>query len=168
MNYNEALGILYLFLLIVLIVDLAQKRYQKDKSEEQEPLDFSHLTVKEQLAIANKTAEMISDLEQLITDMQESRIDDIMMLHIEWIGRDDRQHEISIGCDGYNTATECMTEIAEREAEDLKNELAHQCTALSDHGRHRQNRGHISMIRRGEALEDDEAMHTMRSVYLNR
>ena len=74
MNYNEALGILYLFLLIVLIVYLAQKRYQKDKSEEQEQIDFSHLTVKEQLAIANKTAEMISDLEQLITDMQESRL----------------------------------------------------------------------------------------------
>lgn len=168
MTYNKALAILYMILLIALIVYLANKRLQNDKIEDHEEIDFSHLTVKEQLAIANKTAETISDLEQLITDMQESRLEDVMMLHIEWIGRDDRQHQISLGCDGYNTATQCMIEIGEREAIDMKNELAYQCAALSDHARHRQNRGQISMIRRGEALEDDEAMHALRSIYINR
>lgn len=164
MTYNEALGILYLFLLIALIVYLAMHRYQKDQSGKQDN-DFACFTVREQLALANRTAEKIAEAEQLITDMQESRIEDIIMLHIEWIGRDDRQHEISLGCDGYNMATACMIEIGEREANDLKNELAYQCAVLSDRGRDRQKRSQIDAIRRGEAIEHDEAMHTLRSVY---
>lgn len=166
MAYNDALGILYLFLLIALIVYLAMRRYQSDRSEEPDT-DFACFTVREQLAIANRTAETLGEAEQLITDMQESRAEDVMMLHIEWIGRDAQQHEITLGCDGYNTATACMIEIGEREVNDLKNELACQCAILSDCGRHRQKRGQIDAVRRGEAIEYDEAMHALRSAYLD-
>lgn len=165
MTYNQALGIFYLFLLIAVIVYLVKRRIEKDKEEQGS--DFQYLTVREQLAIANRTAETIAEAEQLLTDAQESRSDDMMMLHIEWIGRDNRQHEITIGCDGYNTTTVCISQICEREINDLKNDLAHQCAVLTDRGRSRLNRGHNDASRRGEAIEIDEEVHALRNLYLN-
>ena len=165
MTYNQALGILYLFLLICLIVYLAKKRIEKDRNDEGS--DFAYLTVREQLAVANRTAETIAEAEQLIEDMQESRSDDVMMLHVEWIGRDDRHHTIALACDGYNTSTACMIEISEREINDLKNVLAHQCAILSERGRSRLNSLHNDASRRGEAIEIDEEVHALRSLYLN-
>ena len=165
MTYNQALGILYLFLLICLIVYLAKKRIEKDRNDEGS--DFAYLTVREQLAVASRTAETIAEAEQLIEDMQESRSDDVMMLHIEWIGRDDRHHTIALACDGYNTSTACMIEISEREINDLKNDLAHQCSVLSERGRSRLNRGQNDASRRGEAIEIDEEVHALRSLYLH-
>ena len=165
MTYNKALGIFYLFLLICLIGYLVKKRIEKDRNDEGS--DFAYLTVREQLAVANRTAETIAEAEQLIEDMQESRSDDVMMLHVEWIGRDDRHHTIALACDGYNTSTACMIEISEREINDLKNTLAHQCAVLSESGRSRINGGHNDASRRGEAIEIDEEVHAMRSLYLN-
>lgn len=165
-RYDGALGIVYLFLLIAAVVYLVKhSRYAEEETEQED--DFEYLTVREQLAIANRTADSIAEAEQLVTDMQESAAEDIMMLHIEWIGRDDRRHEISFGCDGYNTATACMIEISEREIHDLKNDLAHQCAVLSERGRSRRNRVQIDADRRGEAIEVDETLHALRNAYLD-
>ena len=147
-RYDGALGIVYLFLLIAAVVYLTKRNRHVDEDSEQED-DFEYLTVREQLAIANRTADSIAEAEQLVTDMQESAAEDIMMLHIEWIGRDDRRHEISFGCDGYNTAT------------------AHQCAVLSERGRSRRNRVQIDADRRGEAIEVDETLHALRNAYLD-
>lgn len=165
-RYDGALGVFYLFLLIAAVVYLAKRNRHASKETEPED-DFAYLTVREQLAIANSTADSIAEAEQLITDMQESAAEDIMMLHIEWIGRDDRRHEISFGCDGYNTATTCMIEISEREIHDLKNDLAHQCAVLSERGRNRLNRVQIGADRRGEAIQIDETLHALRDAYLD-
>lgn len=165
-RYDGALGIVYLFLLIAAVVYLTKRNRHVDEDSEQED-DYEYLTVREQLAIANRTADSIAEAEQLVTDMQESAAEDIMMLHIEWIGRDDRRHEISFGCDGYNTATACMIEISEREIHDLKNDLAHQCAVLSERGRSRRNRVQIDADRRGEAIEVDETLHALRNAYLD-
>lgn len=164
-RYDGALGIVYLFLLIAAVVHLVKRNRYAEETEPED--DFEYLTVREQLAIANKTADSIAEAEQLITDMQESAIEDIMVLHIEWIGRDDRRHEISFGCDGYNTATACMIEISEREVHDLKNDLAHQCVILSERGRSRRNRVQIDADRRGEAIKVDETLHALRNAYLD-
>lgn len=164
-RYDGALGIFYLFLLIAAVVYLVKRKGHAEETEPED--DFEYLTVREQLAIANRTADTIAEAEQLVTDMQESAAEDIMMLHIEWIGRDDRRHELSFGCDGYNTATACMIEISEREIHDLKNDLAHQCAVLSDRGRSRRNRVQIDADRRGEAIKVDEALHALRSAYLD-
>lgn len=164
-RYDGALGVFYLFLLIAAVIYLVKRSRHAEETEPDD--DFAYLTVREQLAIANRTADSIAEAEQLITDMQESAAEDIMMLHIEWIGRDDRRHEISFGCDGYNTATACMIEISEREIHDLKNDLAHQCAVLSDRGRNRLNSVQIGADRRGEAIQIDEALHALRDAYLD-
>lgn len=162
----DVLGMVYFFLLIVLIVYLVMRR-QPQKQEEPDN-DFAYLTVREQLAAASQTADMIAEAEQLIADMEESNADDILVLHIEWLGRDDQMHELSLNCDGINTATACMTEIGEREINDLKNDLAQQCAVLSEHGRSRQNRRHYGRNPEGEGSESiDEVVSTLRSSYLN-
>lgn len=164
-SYNEALGIFYLFLLIAALVYLAKRRARYDEEHES---DFSYLSVREQLAVANRTADTIAEAEQLITDMQESDESDVLVLHIEWLGRDDKMHEMSIDCNGINTATECMIEISDREINMLKTELAHQCAILSERGRHRIICRKNIEYSAGEGSADiDEIVHTMRSNYLN-
>lgn len=166
LSYNQALGLFYLFLLIVVIVYLAKRRARRD--EEENESDFTYLSVREQLAVANRTADTIAEAEQLITDMQESDESDVLVLHIEWLGRDDKMHEMSIDCNGINTATECMIEISDREINMLKTELAHQCAILSERGRSRIICRKNSDYSAGEGSADiDKIVHTMRNDYLN-
>lgn len=128
--------------------------------------DFEYLSVREQLAIANETAETISELEQLSTDMQESTPRNVMMLHVEWVGRDNERHAIDLACDGRNTCTDAMGEICESEISSLKNTLAHQCAVLSGDARHRQNRRKIERAKR-EGIDIDETVSALRSQHLN-
>lgn len=165
-RYDGALGIVYLFLLIAAVVYLTKRNRHADEDSEQED-DFEYLTVREQLAIANRTADSIAEAEQLITDMQESAVEDVMVLHIAWLGRDNKRHTIALDCNGCNTSTECMIQISEREIHDLKNDLAHQCAVLSERGRNRLNRVQIDADRRGEAIQIDETLHALRDAYLD-
>ena len=128
--------------------------------------DFEYLSVREQLAVANETAETISELEELSTDMQESERDDVMMLHVEWIGRDGEKHAVVLACDGMNTCTEAMTEICESEINSLKNALAHQCAVLSGDIRHRRN-SRKNERAQGEGLNIAEKVSALRTHYLN-
>ena len=135
---NEIMGA---FILLVLLALLFVPIRRADTAEEQpeERTDFDFLSVREQLAAAHETADQIGGMEQLLTDIEESCEDDVIILHIEWVGRDDVQHEYDLYCDGEDTASECMAEIAEREIHDLREALAYQCVVLSERGRHRQN-----------------------------
>lgn len=127
--------------------------------------DFEYLTVREQLAAAQETSYAIGELEQLITDMQESTEDDLMILHIEWVGRDNSAHAIDLFCDGVNTASECMIEIGDREAHDLRATLAYQCSVLSSGTRSRKNSRKNDSRFIGED-EIAETVSTMRNDYL--
>jgi hypothetical protein len=128
--------------------------------------DFSYLTVREQLAVANQTAETISELEQLRGDMDECNPDDLVVVHIEWLGHDNELHGVDFSADGYNTVTSCFDQIAEREIEALKNELAHQCSILSKGGRRRQNDRQYQELLKGEG-SIAETVSTLRSMYLD-
>lgn len=164
-RYDGALGIFYLFLLIAAVVYLVKRsRHAEDETEPDD--DFEYLTVREQLAIANQTADSIAEAEQLITDMQESAVEDVMVLHIAWLGRDNMQHTIALDCNGCNTSTECMIQISEREISDLKNDLAKQIAILSDRGRRRLNRRQNGAEQKGEG-SIDEIVSALRSSYLN-
>lgn len=134
---TEKLGILYFLLILTGVIRLAVKAARR--ADPEEPDNFEYLTVREQIAEAKATSDALGEAEQLITDMQESTADDVIVLHIEWLGRDDAQHSLDLCCDGDNTASECMAEIGEREAYELRQLLARQCAVLSDCGRHRQN-----------------------------
>lgn len=159
---SSDLGVIY-FMLIVgavfwIFVRKVKGRVQAD--------DFEYLSVREQLATANETAETISELEELSTDMQESTRDDVMMLHVEWIGRDGEKHAVVLACDGMNTCTDAMSEICETEISSLKNTLAHQCAVLSGNGRHRRNCRKIERAQ-GEGLRIAEKVSALRAHYLN-
>lgn len=167
MAYNQALALMYLCLLTVGILYLIRwsRARRENENELEDDSDFAYLSVREQLAIASKTADSIAEAEQLITDMQESAADDIIIMHIEWLGRDDQMHDISVSCDGINTATDCLISIGEREIHDLKSDLAHQCAILSSTGRSSRNCGQNEQKEGSD--EYDETLHNLRSVYIN-
>jgi hypothetical protein len=126
-------------LLIVLLVKLIQPPKDDAEYDDDAECDFELLTRREQLAAAKETADAINDLEQMQTDIECSNADDILMLHIEWIGRDGVKREHELYCDGINTGSECMIQIAERGIHDMRQELAYQCGVLSERGRSAKN-----------------------------
>lgn len=156
----EKLGILYFVLILIGAIRLFIRAARKEQQEDAD--DFAYLTVREQLAEAQATSDALGEAEQLITDMQESCEDDVMILHIDWIGRDDEQHTLELYCDGSDTASECMTEIAEREVHDLQIILARQCAMLAEEGRHRQNHRQNERIA-GEGSSNGEILPVLRS-----
>ena len=160
----DKIGTLYPALLLCAVILMFYRQHKHPPEDDED--DFTYLTVREQIAIANQTAEEIATAEQLITDMQESTQDDVMVLHIEWIGRDAQRHEMDLHCSGEDTATECIIQIAEREVHELKNALAHQCAVLSEEGRSRQHRRQNAAAQEGEGSVD-EAVYGLRSRYLN-
>ena len=156
------LGNFYLLLLISLSIFLMIKKFRKRIHGE----EFEYLTVREQLALANETADIISEMEQLETDVQESHADDVMVLHMEWIGRDNERHAVDLSCDGRNTISDCMGDICERQIHDLKQELSHQCAVLSDNARRRNKRRQYVPHQEGEG-SIDETVSALRSAYLD-
>lgn len=151
---------------IVLILTFAALFYaaktQRQGEEEDERNDFDYLSVREQIAAAHKTADTIGDLEQLLTDLQQSCEEDITVLHMEWIGRDNEKHEYDLYCNGTDAATECMAAITECEVHDLRGLLAYQCEAISAE-RHRQIYRQNGTYAIGDEA-DDEALSALRNV----
>lgn len=124
--------------LVVLLVKLIQPH--DDSAEINCDDDFDLLTRREQLAAAKETADAINDLEQMQTDIECSNADDILMLHIEWIGRDGVKREHELYCDGMNTNSECMIQIVERGIHDMRQALTYQCRVLA-----KDNRGSVGI-----------------------
>ena len=117
--------------IIVFLVKLIQPPSDDEPAEDDGgAYDFELLTRREQLATAKETADAINDLEQLQTDIDCSTADDVLMLHIEWIGRDGVKREHELYCDGMNTSSESMSAIADREIHELRQALAYQCGVL--------------------------------------
>ena len=156
------IGNAYLVLLIALVLFMMAKKIRRRIHGD----EFEYLSVREQLALANETADTISEMEQLETDVQESHADDVMVLHMEWIGRDNERHAVELSCDGRNTISGCMEEICERQIHDLKNELAHQCAVLSDNARRRNKRRQYDTHQEGEG-SIDETVSALRGAYLD-
>lgn len=160
---SQWIGGLYLVALIALMFYwILFKRTPADSDQTQDD-DFSYLTIREQLAAAQETSDALGEAEQLITDMAESDEDDIMVLHLEWIGRDNAAHEMSLYCDGVNTASECMTAIADRAVCELRQTLSRQCRMLKTAGRHRPNGRQNGSAAAGEEDDpDDETLSMLR------
>lgn len=159
---SEIMGAFILLSMFVLL--FVRKRNDTAAEPPEERTDFDYLSVREQIAAAKETADQVGDMEQLLTDLAESCEDDVIILHIEWVGRDDMQHEYDLYCGGLDTASECMTEIAEREVHDLREALAYQCAVLSERGRHRQNHRQNDFDAIGDEAYD-QAVRAVRSSY---
>ena len=158
MNLDGVFLILCALIVAVIFARKARASVHRD--------DFEYLTVREQLAIANNTADTIAELEQLCTDMECSDKDDVMILHLEWIGRDNEAHALDLACDGTNTCTEDMIEISECEINDLKNDLSHQLAILSGDGRSRRNsRQNNRLAEGGKSIA--EIVSALRAAHLN-
>lgn len=148
MNGEEAAGIFYLILFSVIIYKFIKKRLLGAYNE------FDLATVNEKFEIAKRTNDSLHSMEQLITDLDVCDEERQIVINISWLGEDEITHAEAIFCDGKNTATECMREIAEREAYDLRNALAYQCNALARCTRHRKNGRQIDYAAIGEWLDE--------------
>lgn len=131
---------------------LAKKAIQnwREDREAQEDADFDLLTVAEKVEVVHRTTADLNSMEQLITDLDTCSEERQTVLRLQWLGEDGQNHTYDLYCDGMNTATECLREIAERETNDLRSALAYQCEVLADSTRSRKNGGKIGYKSRGE------------------
>lgn len=125
---------------------------------------FAFLTVREQLAAANTVADKIAEMEQLQTDLAESTPEDLLTVHMEWIGRDNKQHAYDLLCTGTDTASESLAAAAERESYMLREVLSRQCSALSGAERRTQNETQNEYKPEGEWWRD-KAVRSVRRQY---
>ena len=121
-----------------------------DEETDEETADFDLATVSEKFEIAHETNKALDDMEQLLTDLDTCTTDRQTVVQIRWLGDDGENHEHDLYCDGMNTATECLREIAEREAHDLRRLLAYQCQTLAGATRGRKIGGKNRRKARGE------------------
>lgn len=129
----------------------ARKWYEPpDEEPDEEPDDFDLATVSEKFEIAHETNEALNGMEQLLTDLDTCTTDRQTVVQIRWFGEDGADHTHDLYCDGMNTATECLREIAEREAHDLRKLLAYQCQTLAGATRGRKISGKNNRKARGE------------------
>lgn len=146
---EKVVGIFYLVLLFVLIYKVATRNNADDDRS-----DFDLASVNEKFEIAKRTNDSLHSMEQLITDLDICDEERQIVIQITWLGEDDTTHAEDIYCDGKNTATECMREIAEREAHDLRNALAYQCSSLARCTRRRKNSRRNDYAEIGEWLDE--------------
>lgn len=145
----ETVALIFYFSLFAWIIyKFVKKKYKGDNSE------FDLASVSEKFEIAKRTNDSLHSMEQLITDLDTCDEERQVVIQISWLGEDDEPHAEAIFCDGTNTATECMREIAEREAYDLRNALAYQCSALANCTRHRKNSRQNDYAAIGEWLNE--------------
>lgn len=139
--HDDSYVIVFIFAILLcwFFIKTMQPKREEEQEEEDEPPDFEYLTVREQLATAKATSDALGDMEQLITDMETCSEDNIKVIHIEWLGEDDKNHSYDLYADGSNTVTECIEAIAEREQAELRRTLAYQCSVLSKHTRSMKN-----------------------------
>lgn len=130
----------------------AQRWNEPDDENEpdEEPDDFDLATVSEKFEMAHETNEALDVMEQLLTDLDTCTTDRQTVVQISWLGEDGQDHTHDLYCDGMNTATECLREIAEREAHDLRKLLAYQCQTLAGATRGRKISGKNNRKARGE------------------
>lgn len=157
---SEIMGAFILLAMFALMI-VGLRKPDSEAEPQEERTDFDYLSVREQIAAAKQTADQVGDMEQLLTDLEESCADDVIILHIEWVGRDAEQHAYDLYCDGEDTATECMAEITEREIYDLRHALSYQLAVL---GRHRQNHRQNDYAAAGDSAYE-EAMSAVRNSY---
>lgn len=127
------------------MIYLAKKALQiwwQDR-QEQDAADFELLTVQEQVETVHRTTADLNSIEQLITDLDTCSEERQTVLRLEWLGEDQTRHTYDLYCNGKDTATECLREIAERETNDLRNALAWQCEVLAERTRGRKIGGKI-------------------------
>lgn len=125
----QVIGAIIFSILVALVAAKIWKREPEPEPEEE--TDFDLLTVSEKIEVAKQTKDNLDGMEQLVTEMQICSEERQTVVRISWTGEDGETHEHDLFCNGTNTATECLAEIAEREAHDLRRVLAYQCNALA-------------------------------------
>lgn len=111
--------------------------------------DFDLAGMNEKFFMAEQTRRNLNAMENLMTELQTSSPERQIVLHIEWLADDEIAQQYDLFCDGYNTATDRMREIVEREINDLRNEFAYEVTELQKATRSRKNnRKYNEQIRR--------------------
>lgn len=153
MEASDLISFLALSLYAAVGIKLLRSYRRQDPEEEEpeeEPTAFEYLTVREQIAAAKTLSDKIGEMEQLQTDLIESTPDDLLCVHLEWIGRDGAAHAYDLMCSGSDTASEGLAAAAERESYMLRGTLSRQCATLSASTRRTQNGTQNEWKRRGE------------------
>lgn len=101
------------------------------EDDEDEDISFDYLTVSEQFAKAKESNDNLLMMQQLISDLSYSDIDNQIVIQISWTDPSGKHNTYDLYCDGMNTASECFLKIAEREAHDIGTTLSAQCRRLS-------------------------------------
>ncbi|MBO7275333.1 MAG: hypothetical protein J6V15_03050 [Clostridia bacterium] len=138
-----------------------RRQEPEEEEPEEEPTAFEYLTVREQIAAAKTLSDKIGEMEQLQTDLVESTPDDLLCVHLEWIGRDGAAHAYDLMCSGSDTASDGLTAAAERESYMLRGTLSRQCATLSAATQRTQNGTQNEWECKGEWC-DGEAVHNVR------
>lgn len=122
---------------IALFLGMVTHYIRKRQAEKPDCPEFDVLSVSEKFETAKVTNDNLLAMEQLATDLSICDTDTQKVIRLEWMGGDNRQHIYDLYCDGSNTATECMIEIARCETNDLRDSLSWQCSVLAEHTRGR-------------------------------
>ena len=113
---------------------------QKQEEEpEQDESDFAFLSVREQVETVKNTSDALQDLENLELSLEESTVDDVVVIRMEWMSRDGKNHALEVYCNGSDTASESLCTLAEAEIHETKKALAYQCETLAKRTRSTQN-----------------------------
>lgn len=162
MAASEVLSFLALAAYAVIGIKMLRSSRPEEESEpepEEDPTEFEFLTVREQLAAATGISDKIAEMEQLQTDLVESTPEDLLCVHMEWVGHDSKQHAYDLLCNGADTASESLTAAAERESYMLRQVLSKQCAVLGK-AEHRSQNGSQNDAKGGEWV--DQAVRSMR------
>ena len=144
---------IYAYIGIKIVKAIRANLYQAEEEpeEEAEPeTDFDSLTVREKIAETQRVSDAIEAMEALQNDLVECCPEWLLCVRIEWLSRNGTAYQHDVICDGTNTATECLNEIAKRESHDKRVKLSEQCQALSYSVRHTQNNTQNDRYPRGE------------------
>lgn len=133
-------------LLQVVIGIWIYRRVFRDSPAEDEPEqeqddtpDFEYLTVREQVETVKNTSDALQGLENLELSLEESTVDDVVVIRMEWMSRDGKNHALEVYCNGSDTASESLCTLAEAEIHETKKVLAYQCETLAKRTRSVQN-----------------------------
>lgn len=159
------LGVITAVLMLLgwnVVVPALNKREEPEEDVPEEILDFEYMSVREQIKTTSETSEALWSMEQLQTDLSLSDEDDVLVMRLEWIGRDGKAYSYDLFCNGENAASEYLTAIAEQEDYALRKTLAHHCTVLAKTARSRKNGRKNDAEKAGECYE--EAMCHLRGI----
>lgn len=112
---------------------------EDEETEQEETPDFAFLSVREQVETVKNTSDALQDLEDLQLSLEESTVDDVVVIRMEWMSRDGKNHALEVYCNGSDTASESLCTLAEAEIHETKKVLAYQCETLAKRTRSVQN-----------------------------